>query len=172
MNKLLFFTAITLFAFGCNAQGNNQSKNNADSKVGVEAQTPGKKKPDVRWNVTKQYDENGNLIGYDSTYTYSYTNVEGDSVTLDADSVMRSFHSYFDQNFPGIWNKQFDNGFPNDSMFYRDFLQHDFFSQQWNRDFLDMDKITQEMDSLRMEFFKNQYPGMLEPEDNKQPQGK
>lgn len=164
MNKLIFFIAITFLAFGCNAQaGNNSNESSTNGKLN---QPPGKDQPHISWKVNKQYDENGNLIGYDSTYTYQYTNVEGDSVSLDADSVMNSFHSYFDQNFPDLWQGQFHNGFPNDSVFYRDFFNDDFFSQQWQQGFFNMDDLFKGMDSLRMNFFRKQYPGMIAPQPN------
>ncbi|MCB4234259.1 hypothetical protein LDL59_01710 [Kaistella anthropi] len=39
--------------------------------------------------VNKEYDENGNLIRYDSTYTYYYSNIEGDEIA--ADSIFNNF---------------------------------------------------------------------------------
>lgn len=37
--------------------------------------------PQVNYKVNKQYDENGNLVGYDSTFTYSYSS-DGSNNTI------------------------------------------------------------------------------------------
>ncbi len=39
-------------------------------------------KEDIK--VNKEYDENGYLIRYDSTYTYYYSNIEGDEIVADS----------------------------------------------------------------------------------------
>ncbi|PTX61414.1 hypothetical protein C8N46_10457 [Kordia periserrulae] len=56
--------------------------------------------PDERVEVHKEYDEYGNLIRFDSVYSYSSGNLKGHSLKFD--SLMKNF-------FP----KEFSNMFPN-----------------------------------------------------------
>jgi hypothetical protein len=59
--------------------------------------------PDERVEVHKEYDEYGNLIRFDSVYSYSSGNLKGHSFQLD--SLMKNF-------FP----KEFSNAFPKMSL--------------------------------------------------------
>lgn len=65
-----------------------------------------KTSPDEKISVQKDFDEDGNLIRYDSTYTFQWFS---DSISnLD---FMLKFHESFGNNFP------FGNFPPNDSLF-------------------------------------------------------
>ena len=50
-------------------------------------------KTDIK--VNKEYDEKGNLIRYDSSYSYYYSNIENDS--LLGDSIFSDFQNYFNK---------------------------------------------------------------------------
>jgi hypothetical protein len=159
MKRLVMMMFITLLATGCNGQ---QESGSVEKNV----QKDNKKElnqPQVSWDVKKETDENGNVIRYDSTYTWSYTNIDGDTMVVGADSLMRSFHSYFNENFPPIWNRSFAQPLWNDSLFYRDFYRDDYFHNRWQQDYFEMDKMFRRMDSLRNQFLYDNYPGLLMP---------
>lgn len=48
-------------------------------------------KPKVQYHVNKEVDEHGNIIRYDSTYTWSWSNVDTDGNAFVQDSVFAKF---------------------------------------------------------------------------------
>jgi len=160
MKRLMLMVAIAFIATGCNGQ---QEENNAATEQQNGQQEKVANKPKVKWDVKKEMDENGNVIRYDSTYSWSYTNIDGDSVMVSSDSIMNSFHSYFNEKFPPIWGGSFAQPLMADSLLYKDFYQDDYFHSRWQQDFFKMDKMFRKMDSMRNQFFYEQYPGMLMP---------
>ena len=146
MKRFFALSVIVLFAFGCNAQKTEQQKEKTENK------------PNESWTVNKEVDENGNVIRYDSTYTWSYSNVEGDSVNVNVDSLMNSFKNYFGAQMPSVFGQDFMNPMMNDSMLHRDFFAEDFFQNQFKYEFFDADKMFQRMDSIRGQFFKERLP--------------
>ena len=60
-------------------------------------------KPDVKYKVNKEYDDKGNVIRYDSTYSYSWS--ENGQNPQNIDSLLKNF------------NQQFFFSFGNDSTF-------------------------------------------------------
>lgn len=142
---------------GCNAQQDKEQNNQKK-----------KNQPEVRWKVDKQTDENGNIIRYDSTYVWSYTDTGGNASDIYVDSVMKSFHSFFDRQFPSLWQRHLGGPVWGDSLFYRDFFQPDYFFKRWENDFFRMDDMFRQMDSLRENFFRESYPGLIPvPQKNK-----
>ena len=106
------------------------------------------KKPHENITVTKRYDENGNLIELDSVYTSYYSNIEGD--TLRTDSMMYQFSEFFKSNI----NKAFSDGFySGDSMIIPGFFHDDFFENQFMEQSRDMQRMIQQMDSIKNSFF-------------------
>jgi hypothetical protein len=83
MRKLLFLLAVPFILASCNAQ---ETKN--ENKT-IKENAANEPKVDVK--VNKQYDENGNLIAYDSTYVWSYSNASGNQVDVNIDSVLSRF---------------------------------------------------------------------------------
>ncbi len=71
---------------GCKGQVNDKTGSN-------KLDTINKIEPKTNIKVNKEYDENGNLIRYDSTYSYYYSNIEGDSLLRD--SVFNKFRTFF-----------------------------------------------------------------------------
>lgn len=166
MKTLVVAMVVALFSFGCSAQdqyekGSEKStlKNDEDS-------------PKESWTVKKEVDENGNVIGYDSIYTWSYSTMNGDSVTMNVDSVMQSVQSFFDQTMPSVWDHNLMNPMLNDSLLGRDLFSDNYFQERWNDDFFDMEKMFQQMDSIRNQFFNQQFPDIRKipapPETGKQ----
>ncbi len=151
MKTFVVALAVALFTSGCNAQ--DHSEKGSDKK-------DLKNMPKESWTVKKELDENGNLIGYDSTYTWSYSTQNGDTLSLNVDSVMRSIKSYFSKTMPPVWDQSLMNPMLNDSLLRRDLFSDDYFYKRWKDDFFDMDKMFDRMDSVRNQFFKQNFPDM------------
>ena len=155
MKTLVVAMVVALLALGCNAQDQHGKSN--EKSVQKKDQ---KNSPNESWTVKKEMDENGNVIGYDSTYTWSYSTMNGDSVTVNVDSLMQSIHSYFDNDMPQVWDHSLMDPMLRDSLLGRDLFSDNYFQERWKDDYFDMDKMFQRMDSLRNRFFEQKFPDM------------
>ena len=95
------------------------------------AQKKDKDQPRINIDVKREYDDHGNIIRYDSSYSYSWS---GNADDMDTDSLLKEFHHHRE-----IYS--FNNGdfFPHDFMFpwYPDFNPGSFFGPEdstlgWN----------------------------------------
>ncbi len=113
-------------------------------------------KPKIKIKVNKIYDENGNVVGYDSTYVWSYSNTvtNNNLITIDPDSLISRFKPLFDENFNGFPSNPFDNRFFNDSTMFFDFFNNDHFFDKWQNELFNFQKEIERMDSLKEIFFK------------------
>lgn len=147
---------IPVFLLSCHGQteANKTKKGNKNTQVTADL----KNQPQVTIKVNKQYDENGNLIGEDSTYVWTYTNMNGDSLTIPADSVWNRFQPFFNEQIPSLFSQHFKDRMKNDSNFFPGFFKGDFFMHQWENDAFDMNKMFHRMDSLKNWFFKENFP--------------
>lgn len=155
MKTFVVTLAVALFTLGCSAQ--DHSEKGPDK---TELKKDQKNMPKENWTVKKELDENGNVIAYDSTYTWSYSTENGDSFSVNVDSVMQSIKSYFSKNMPSVWDKSLMDPMLNDSLLQRDLFSDDYFHERWKDDFFDMDKMFDRMDSIRNQFFKQEFPDM------------
>ncbi len=119
-------------------------------------------KPGVSWKVNRQYDDKGNLIGYDSTAVWSYSGGQ-QAREIAVDSVMMAFRKQFDKGFSSIFHERFGEPMWHDSLFYRDFITPDYFMQRWEHDYFDVGRMMMQMDSLRNSFLQQNYPGLSVP---------
>ncbi|MGQ9847679.1 MAG: hypothetical protein ACUVQP_09300 [Bacteroidales bacterium] len=94
------FLLIILFALTACSFAQKQKNLNTDNQ------------PQVHINVNKQLDENGNVIRYDSTYSWSWSNIDENM----SDSILSQFFSK--PNF--MWDNTF-SAFDNDSLFFNHF---------------------------------------------------
>lgn len=159
MKKMILTVALSLLSVFAFAQ--NKSDNVKYSKPG---------NPKVHYNVHKVYDKNGNLISYDSTYSWSYHHGSMGK-SIDVDSVMRKFLPYFRQNFPNADTKSMRQhflGMP-DSAMILDFFNNKNFFDQWQGQLFNFQQQIREMDSLRNQFFKQfmQQQGKVKNSDSK-----
>ena len=151
--QLIFpvFILISLLLFTVVAQ--NKSKNNLISSAPDGEDSLNTNQPKVNYKVNKQYDEHGNLISYDSTYTYSYSSPGGDiNITFGNDSITDMFGNI---NMPmGMFNNDIFNRFfkgdsaqfPNNNMILNDpFFNNGFDMMDQMRQQM---KRMQQMDSL------------------------
>ena len=107
-------------------------------------------KPHESVQVNKKYDENGNLVAFDSVYTSYYSNIEGD--TLHMDSLMDNFDMYFNNELGKDYS--WNNLYAPDSTLNLNFFRDDFFEKQFLQQDEQMLKMMQQMDSLKNSFFK------------------
>ncbi len=98
--------------------------------------------PKANIKVNKEYDKNGNLIRYDSTYTYVFTGAD----SLAKDSFLKEFEQRFDFFSPSSRSLFFNDFFVNDSSMIR-------YKQYMKK----LDKLYKEIDSVRHEYFYEQY---------------
>ncbi|MEZ5084626.1 MAG: hypothetical protein R2750_14470 [Bacteroidales bacterium] len=138
--------ALSFLITGCNGQTKQETKNRKTDASN----------PETNIRVNKEYDENGNLIRYDSSYSYFYSNIENDT-TLE-DSVFLNFRNYFNNRYRFSNEPFFDNYFFEDSLLHYDFFKHDFFSNRFRRNMEYMDLLFREMDSMKNSFFDRQFP--------------
>ncbi len=156
MKKLMILMLLPLFLTSCNGQISDQSS--LDDTTSVRKQDKELPKADIR--VSKTFDEDGNLLTYDSTYVWSYSNMYGDSVDVNVDSVMSDFWPFMDSRMTTLSPFLEDRWWGNDSLFYDDFLNHDYFMNRWDQQMEEMRQMIREMDSVKGVFFRENYPGL------------
>ncbi|KAA1246634.1 hypothetical protein [Aquimarina sp. RZ0] len=89
-----------------------------------------KNKPDERIEVNKEYDEHGNLIRYDSIYSYSSTT--GTINRSHLDSIFKDF-------FPNQHSSFFGNSFELDESIFTDSFMH--IDSIWKQRMLDQKSL-------------------------------
>ena len=136
--------ALSLFLSSCNGQTNTEKDNLKNDTI----------QPETKIKVNKEYDDEGNLVSYDSTYSAYYSNIENDSIK--ADSVFNAFRDIFNKTY-GFSNKFFFNDlFFQDSLLHYDFYKKDFFTNRFRKNMSKMDKLFLEMDSVKYDYFEQQ----------------
>jgi len=143
----LFLMFAGLFASACNGQKQPDEIEEKDSQK--------EHSPQTNIIVNKKYDEAGNLIRYDSSYTYYYSNIENDS--LLEDSLLGSFEKLLQQKYPFSGSSFFNDFFFDDSLMHHDFYKNDFFSERFRQNREQMDKLFREMDQMKNQFFWDQF---------------
>lgn len=133
--------AISIILNSCNGQKKTEKTESLNDTIN----------PKTNIIVNKEYDDEGNLIRYDSTYSSYYSNIETD--TLLGDSVFSNFKNYFNQSYGFSNQPYFNNFFFEDSLLKYDFYKKDFFSNRFQKNMEQMDKLFMEMDSLKNNFF-------------------
>ena len=120
---ILLILAIT----GC--KGREKEK----EEVSKDQQQEMAQEPKGQWEVHKEYDDLGNLIKYDSIYTYAYSNIKCDSIKINLDSIMNSFRGYFEDRVPFDWKRDFSYFPKNRLPLYEGFFQGRLFFRQLAR---------------------------------------
>lgn len=157
MKKYILLFMVGLLSISCNGQKNEQKTKESNRKL-VE-------QPKGIWKVDKEFDENGNLIRYDSIYSWS-SNGKFDNLSLsDKDSLIQSFKSKFFTNYSGFKNEGFEDVFSQDSLFGKRFFNDDFFGSNFGNDFIDIDKLRQQMIASQKKFLEKYQPEFIKPED-------
>ncbi len=126
----------------------------AFSQITLDTTSLNNNRPHIEIKVNKVYDENGNVIEYDSTYVWSYSNSSGDAtLNIDPDSLFRQFVPWFSQHINDFSTEPFYHKIFKDSTMYLDFFNNDYFFDQWQNELFDFNKELRQMDSLKRIFF-------------------
>jgi hypothetical protein len=149
---LAFIAAISIAFSSCDKKVDGQ--NLEHSKKDHAAVTKDSlDEPKVNIKVNRHYDEKGNLIGFDSTYSKFYSNVKGDTAAMD--SLMNNFDRYFNRNHSSLFDRHFNTLFFNDSARYPDFFHDDFFMKRYELNDKYLRRMMQDMDSIKNDFFRD-----------------
>ncbi|WOD42409.1 hypothetical protein [Hwangdonia lutea] len=163
MKKYALFLTMALLSVGCNGQ----KKTNKKAEVTDNIETIGKQ-PKGSWKVDKEFDEYGNLIRYDSIYSWSSNKEFDDLSAFGKDSLVRSFEKKFFRNFSQFKNQGFEDMFTSDSLFSKHFFNDDFFGSDFGKDFMDIDKIRQRMLDRQKKFLEKYQSEFIKPEIEKE----
>jgi len=147
----LIAIALSVTLISCNGQTGIQKGENADSTA----------TPRTNIKVDKEYDSRGNIIKYDSAYSYYYSNVKDDKILRD--SIFNDFRKHFDKKYFFSRDPFFNSLFFQDSLLRYDFYRQDFFMNRFRNNMMMMDSLFWGMDSLKNNFFNKQFvtPGPL-----------
>lgn len=150
---LSFIAGTGILLTSCHEKTNGQNSSGSEDPVIAKQETP---KPRVNVKVNRHYDEKGNLIGFDSTYSTFYSDIPGN---IGMDSVLNSFdkHFRFNQSF---FDDHFTKRFFNDSLFYYGFPGNGLLHKDYDLN----DPILREM--MKRRFFE--WPGKSRAENEKQ----
>ncbi|VAW28036.1 hypothetical protein MNBD_BACTEROID06-500 [hydrothermal vent metagenome] len=143
---LLFAGAILV---SCNAQS-TQTEKGGISKAPLEKTNENQPQVDIK--VNKEYDEDGNLIKYDSSYVEYYSNWGGDSILLD--SLYSGFEPFMNEHYSDWFNRPFDPFFFNDTLMNHDFFNNNYFQKRFELNQKQFQQMFEEMDSLKLKYFE------------------
>ncbi len=169
MKKIAILSLAAILTLSCNAQENKKEEkllNEHGTKLHESDEPLG------TWKVDKEFDERGNLIRYDSIYSWSSVDNFDALSSLDRDSILQSMQSEFYKNFSHFSDQGFDDVFSSDSLFTNKFFDDAFFTSQFGEDFRDIDRMNKRMEAMRRNFLEKYQPELKKPvegssEDNK-----
>ncbi len=145
MHRVILGIVIFLLIASCTTEKINGQQKSEDSLV--------VNKPQTKIIVNKEYDESGNLVKFDSSYSCFYSNLESD-LTF-SDSSFSHFQEQFFNSFPNIQKPFFNDMFFEDSLLNYDFYKDEFFSNRFKLNRQKLDGMFEKMDSLKNKFYKN-----------------
>jgi hypothetical protein len=140
------------------------SKNSSD----LETQNDSLIKPKGSWKVNKEVDESGNIVRYDSIYSWSSS---GNIKDMGNDSIFNQMHSMIQKRFSMLQSPRLNGFTEQDSImkqfFSDDFFKDDFFSNGMPSGFPNMDDIMKQMKAMQQNFFNDRHRYIIPPESNK-----
>lgn len=142
--------AALIITVACNSQAGQKD---AKAKTVNVEKTEGVN-PKIKTRVNKQYDSKGNLMKFDSTYSYFYTSKGNDSTKVGLDTLVKEFKSYYSQQMTSGINRHFNDIFLTDSLFKYDFLNDDYFRKRFELNMAIMHDMFKQMDSLKTHYLK------------------
>lgn len=162
MKKYFLASLVAILAAGCHAQEKKQLE------LAQEKSKVSKSEPQGSWKVNREVDENGNLIKYDSIYSWSSSNGPENLSLEELDSINNHFSNMFGRNFSfgsgGI------HGFSqNDSLLMKQFFEDGFddsmFQHHFGGNMNGLQEIMKQMDSLQSLFFDKHKAQFLVPRE-------
>lgn len=147
---IILVAMLTVVATSCSHDSRGQ--NNTSIKKNSATASDSANQPKVNIQVNRKYDDKGNLIGFDSTYSSYYSNIQDDTSRMD--SLMKGFDKYFGSNYSRMFDQQFNTLFFNDSLRYPDFFHNDFFMKRYELNDKYLRGMMQHMDSIKNRFYR------------------
>ena len=130
-HKLILLIPV-VFCSACNGQTKSKVDQLLSSKQNkIEETGDTLNKPQVKIKVNKQFDDKGNIVEYDSTYSYYYSSPGGNLKHLSNDSVYNGFRSFFNKTYPSFFIHPYNDIFFNDSLYKHDFFNKDYFEKRF-----------------------------------------
>jgi hypothetical protein len=142
---------VALVASSCKQESHGQDT--ATLKKNKSEQSDSVAEPKVNIKVNRTYDDKGNMIGFDSTYSSYYSDVQGDTSRMD--SLIKNFDAYFGNHYSRLFDKQFNTLFFKDSLRYPDFFHDDFFMKRYELNDRYLRGMMQQMDSIKNRFYRD-----------------
>jgi hypothetical protein len=159
--KTIFLSFLAVLFFSCSGQNQkkqNHVQNKSDNlKPGLSSSADTSNRPKIKVNVNKTYDDKGQIVRFDSTYSYFYTSPKGIAHSTN-DSVFNQFQSFFNQSYPNFFENQNKNVFFNDSLFKYDFFNEDYFLKRFQLNQKNFEGFYRRMDSVKQDFMRHTYP--------------
>ncbi|HKR06193.1 MAG TPA: hypothetical protein VJY62_16275 [Bacteroidia bacterium] len=153
MKKLMAIMLLSFLVGGCNGQ---KKQNEKSAKQLALTDTTYRPKVDVR--VNKKYDEKGNIIQYDSTYSYYYSSPGTSENSISSDSVFSNFKIPLRNDYKGLFDDNMNSIFFNDSLFKYDFYNNDYFIKRFHLNMNRFENLFRQMDSIKSGMFRDTYP--------------
>ncbi|WP_299781381.1 hypothetical protein [uncultured Formosa sp.] len=153
MKKYVLITLVALLAISCNGQ-NDKAENN-EAKI-----------PKGTWKVDKEFDNNGNLIKYDSIYSWSSHDTIKNLSLKEQDRLMQRFRSKFFNDFSDLNHQEFEDIFTQDSLFSKHFFNDDFFESHFKKDFVNIDDLRKQMIAEQKRLMEKYESGIIKPEED------
>lgn len=152
MKKIIFLMLLSLLAQGCNSQKTKPVESHPYASSNDSLQ------PQVDIRVNKKFDDKGNLVQFDSTYTYYYSSKGGKLQQLNADSLYAQFRTMFRSQYDDWFDRSFNPVFFNDSLFKYDFMNSDYFDRRFELNKPIFRDLFRDMDSLKADMLSRHFP--------------
>jgi len=152
MKKLIVMSLLSLAFAGCS---DAKKQNENSSKLMAVLDSSSVPKTDIR--VNKKYDSKGNLLQYDSSYSYFYFS-PGFKNSISSDSLFYNFKTPLRNDYKDLLEENMNSVFFNDSLFKYDFYNSDYFSERFRLNMLRFENMFRQMDSLKSNMFRKKYP--------------
>lgn len=160
MKANILCVLLSCLSFSCSSQGEQ-----ADKIVTTEDNKKELTEPKGSWRVNKEYDADGNIIKFDSIYTWSSSTMPRD---LDSDSIFKEMQSMMQKRFSmrspsGIHGFEANDSI-NSQFVPRAFFEDDFFSDGSPFGGFQRDAMMERMEAIRRQFFNDQSRYIIPPE--------
>jgi len=150
MKKTMIFSVILSFMLvSCNGQNNTERTSQKKDTI----------KPEIDIKVHKEYDDDGNLIRVDSSYTYFYSNIKNDS--LLEKEIFDRFKLNFKGHFPLLDSLFMEDFYINEPFNIENFYTDEFFKNNFKLNQKRIDDILRQMDSLKNSYYNKQKKSMI-----------
>lgn len=155
MKTIIFLVPLILFFAGC---GEQKSKTVETPSAASTPDTSNLNNPRISIRVNKKYDDKGNLVQFDSSYSYVYSTQAGNTNQVNADSLYYRFNDLLRTQYNNLFERRLNSVFFSDSLFKYDFMNSDYFNKRFELNRPLFEDVFREMDSLKTDLLNRYYP--------------